>query len=458
MRIFVFCLLLTACIKYEIQGASYYVSTSGSDSNSGTILSPFKTINYGVSKLAAGDLLLVRDGTYAPTGVSGNGSYNVIYIASKNGTANSPIRIESYPGETVIVSGANLSGTGQRNGIHIAYCSYLTIKGITVQGVREYTNNNPNNPSEGWYGESNNHITIENCGSTRNGCGFRFDNNCDYIYYINCDSYDNYDYFGWYSSGGAGGYADGFRCNIAAGMHQYFIGCRAWSNSDDGWDHMAGGGYTEIRNCWAFNNGVSISGTSGDGMGFKLGFTTRGNETGFQRSLYNCVAAYNHSIGFDESMDQGTAMKMQLYNCIAYSNTKDAGFRFAQEAGSSTTTLRNNISWLNGPTNNRNYEGRSRNIQDHNTWNGIAVSASDFQSVTVSQLSAPRKADGSLPDITAFHLVSGSGLIDKGVNVGLPYSGSAPDLGPYEYINAVTKHLTIHGYHIKLDNNSVVIH
>jgi len=44
----------------------------------------------------------------------------------------------------------------------------------------------------------------------------------------------------------------------------------------------------------------------------------------------------------------------------------------------------------------------------------------------------PRKVDGSLPDITFGHLKAGSDLIDKGINVGLPYSGSAPDLGAFE--------------------------
>jgi hypothetical protein len=44
----------------------------------------------------------------------------------------------------------------------------------------------------------------------------------------------------------------------------------------------------------------------------------------------------------------------------------------------------------------------------------------------------PRKANGSLPDVQFGHLAPGSGLIDKGVNVGLPYNGAAPDLGPFE--------------------------
>jgi hypothetical protein len=411
----------------------YYVATTGSDSNPGTYDEPFLTIQHAVGLLSAGDTLYVRGGTYAPTSTSGNGSYSAVYISSLTGTALNPICIFAYPGEEPIISGTNMTGTGQRNGIQVAYCSYVHLRGITVRGVHEYTTSSPNNPAEGWYGESNEHITMEQCVSTQNGNGFRFDNDCDYIYYTNCDSYDNWDYFGWYSSGGAGGYADGFRCNIAAAMHQYFSGCRAWSNSDDGWDHMAGGGYTEITNCWAFSNGASISGTSGDGDGFKLGFTTRGTESGFQRSVYNCVSAFNGAIAFDESMDEGTAMLMRLYNCTAYSNTNDAGFRFAQPDGTSATTLRNNLAYLNGPTDNRNYEGRARNTEDHNTWDGgVTVTNADFSSIDVSELAAARKTDGSLPDVTFLHLVTGSDLIDKGVDVGISYLGTAPDLGAFE--------------------------
>jgi hypothetical protein len=46
----------------------------------------------------------------------------------------------------------------------------------------------------------------------------------------------------------------------------------------------------------------------------------------------------------------------------------------------------------------------------------------------------PRQADGSLPEINLLHLVSTSGLIDKGLNLGYSFSGTAPDLGAFEYI------------------------
>jgi hypothetical protein len=37
-----------------------------------------------------------------------------------------------------------------------------------------------------------------------------------------------------------------------------------------------------------------------------------------------------------------------------------------------------------------------------------------------------------LPDVDFLHLASGSDLIDGGVDVGLDFDGSAPDLGAFE--------------------------
>ena len=47
-------------------GATYYVATSGSDTTgNGTVASPWKTIGYGISRMAGGDTLVVQAGTYA---------------------------------------------------------------------------------------------------------------------------------------------------------------------------------------------------------------------------------------------------------------------------------------------------------------------------------------------------------------------------------------------------------
>ena len=60
------------------------------------------------------------------------------------------------------------------------------------------------------------------------------------------------------------------------------------------------------------------------------------------------------------------------------------------------------------------------------------IADNDFVSIDASALKGPRKSDGSLPDIDYLRLESGSDLVNAGVDLGLPYTGAAPDIGPFE--------------------------
>lgn len=52
---------------------------------------------------------------------------------------------------------------------------------------------------------------------------------------------------------------------------------------------------------------------------------------------------------------------------------------------------------------------------------------------SVTLLMGTRQSDGSLPNLgNYFKLAQSSDAIDGGINVGLPYKGTAPDLGPFE--------------------------
>ncbi|MCX6028766.1 MAG: hypothetical protein NT169_05630 [Chloroflexi bacterium] len=73
-------------------------------------------------------------------------------------------------------------------------------------------------------------------------------------------------------------------------------------------------------------------------------------------------------------------------------------------------------------------------IQPNNSWTlPVTANAADFRSLAADLAAAPRQADGSLPPNDFARLVADSDLIDKGVDVGLPYFGSAPDLGAFEW-------------------------
>jgi len=78
-------------------------------------------------------------------------------------------------------------------------------------------------------------------------------------------------------------------------------------------------------------------------------------------------------------------------------------------------------------------------VQQTNSWLApFSVSSVDFISIDTAGVRGPRKADGSLPDVSFMHLAQGSKLIDAGTDVGLPCVGGAPDLGAFEYGTATT--------------------
>jgi hypothetical protein len=164
----------------------------------------------------------------------------------------------------------------------------------------------------------------------------------------------------------------------------------------------------------------------GNGNGFKVG----GNASPGGATLIRCIST-GHKImsssnkGFDQNNGIGQVF---CYNCISYNDGR--GYSFPNNVDPRGANIfSNNISLSSGS----NSFG-SGTVFQTNTWNSISVSTSDFESVAVDSSKAERNADGSLPYMGGlFRLVNNSGLIDKGTDISLPYSGSAPDLGPFEY-------------------------
>ena len=96
----------------------------------------------------------------------------------------------------------------------------------------------------------------------------------------------------------------------------------------------------------------------------------------------------------------------------------------------SSHKLRNNIAAAPG----RDIVSFNGGTDTFNSWTlPVEVTAADFVSMDKAQGLLPRNADGSLPSATFVRLADGSDLIDRGEDVGLPFGGSAPDLGAYEW-------------------------
>lgn len=99
-----------------------YVSTSGSDSNTGLSESvPFKTISKAVSIAKAGDTVYVKGGIY-----------NERITMSYSGTLDKPIILQSYENETPVIDGTNISASYSAL-IRISSKSYIKIIGFEIR-------------------------------------------------------------------------------------------------------------------------------------------------------------------------------------------------------------------------------------------------------------------------------------------------------------------------------------
>jgi len=98
-------------------GKVYYVATTGSDANPGTISAPFRTFAKGISKLAPGDELQIFGGRYTQQ-----------VIIQKSGTANSPITIKPVAGQQVVIDGAMVRKRG-----FLVEGSYITLENFEVK-------------------------------------------------------------------------------------------------------------------------------------------------------------------------------------------------------------------------------------------------------------------------------------------------------------------------------------
>ncbi len=386
----------------ESRSATYYVATNGNDLNPGTFQLPFATPQRAVTNtaLAPGDIIYVRGGVYM---------LNSPVKPAKHGAATNYIRLWAYPGETPIFDFSPMSTAEKALDVRR---NFWHVKGIVVRFA----------PDNGIFVAGLSNI-IEGC--VAHDCkndGFALGSTttrCTNAIILNCDSYRNFQP----SSGGNNG--DGFAAKSGAGPGNMFIGCRAWHNSDDGWDFYYNTNCPVVlSNCWAFLNGYDLWGVgtnfSGNGNGFKLG----GAGTRAGHFLTNCVAFCNASKGFDHNHSQAG---QTIVNCTGYSNR--VNFSFYETPVVGTNLLINNVAFERTAT-----SLDPTTIQISNSWQHFTVTTSDFCSIDISLALEPRGSDYNLPTNAFLRLAPGSKLIDAGVNVSLPYHGAAPDLGAFEYV------------------------
>ena len=402
MRTVMLAIVGLSLVAPQLSAGTYYVSTAGDDAYPGTIDLPFKTIPRGVTAAFVGDTIFVRGGIHV---------YNTTINISKQGMDSSWFYLLAFPGERPFLDFSSMPTSTNLRGINLSG-TYWHIKGFDI-----YRAGDNGMLLRGHYN------VIEFCSFFENrDTGLQLSNGASNNRIINCDSYYNVDT--------TQGNADGFAPKLDVGTGNYFYGCRAWQNSDDGWDgylRPSNGVITTIENSWCFMNGYLKTGlpSVGNGNGYKMGGGDNGNADSLRHImiLRNCLAFDNRVKGYDQNNNRGS---MVLLNCTGYRN--GTNYSVGQVLASEESLVVKNCAALgsSGPI-------ASFAIQQTNSWmSPFVVTTEDFVSVDTAGMRAPRKPDGSLPDITFMHLAQGSDLIDAGTDIGLPFNGTAPDLGCFE--------------------------
>jgi hypothetical protein len=363
-------LLVLAAMTVPAMAAEYYLAADGNDTDPGSAAKPLATISKAGSLLKAGDTLWIRGGTYRAQPCT---------KLKQSGTEQAPIRILAAQGARPVLE----FGVAKGPGITIQG-AFWYVKGLTVtkafgNGIRLI---DPNA----------HHITLENVTAWANGnTGFHIDKGVHDNTLLNCDSYENYD------APKHGQDADGFAAKHDIGLGNRFVGCRAWNNSDDGFDCYFAGNPVTFENCYAWGNGVDLwkdTAFEGNGTGFKLGKLKGSHQ------VIRCAAWDQPQRGFDLN---GNTSGVTVTNCTAFRCKVNFYFSGAKE-NVEKNVLRNNISF-DGP------DKIDPKVDDkNNSWNtpGLELTKADFQSLDPNSLQGPRGPDGSLPKGLFLHLVPGS--------------------------------------------------
>lgn len=233
--------------------ATYYVSTSGSDSAAGGVTTPWLTLQHAVSSVEPGDTINVESGTYVGCRIG------------ISGTEASPITLQAAAEASVVVSGAgpsNVHGSTIEIENFSSTVSYWTISGLTAQNASLYA---------GIDVRSSNNITITNCICTNNYSFGIFSGTANHLTINNCTASNSQTAHGIYLSN-SGNYATITGCTV--------------SNNDACGIEFNGGGGTMTGNVVA-DNFIYGNGAIG---GAALNFDGFINSQVYNNLLYNNAA------------------------------------------------------------------------------------------------------------------------------------------------------------------------
>jgi hypothetical protein len=120
--------ILFACLSgaFAQPNSSFYVSTTGNDSNPGTQTAPWRTVQHAADTVRAGSTVNVLGGVYE----------ELVSINKSGNAADGFITFRSYPGETAVLDAEHFTPSGRSAVLTIQSKSYVRIEGFEIRNFR----------------------------------------------------------------------------------------------------------------------------------------------------------------------------------------------------------------------------------------------------------------------------------------------------------------------------------
>ena len=424
-RHFLAILTLLTAIVTATDAKVIYVAPQGDDAAAGTIDAPLATLPAAYRLTEGGDTVCFRGGTYNVTDsqvMKIKGVYAFVFALEKAGTAEHRTCYMGYPGERPVFDFSALMLDGKhRFAAFYLGADYVHLRNFDIVGVPVRIKGHTQ--SECVSARRGSHCIVEDIAMHDGMAIGYYQKRGSHNLVVDCDAYNNYDD---YSEGPYGGNVDGFGCHVfdTFEVGNLFRRCRAWRNSDDGFDLISCAAPVEIDHCMAFYNGYCPSSnpadtvnfvSAGDGNGFKAGGwgmnkrKTKCPDVCPSHYIHHSLAYRNKAHGFyanhhlaGNTWENNTSCgNRSNYNMLNRKNTFEA-----IDVPGYDHSLANNVSWT---FTDASLGGHLINIDPdritltNNSFapsvSSVEVTAEMFVSTSVSLLFTRRLPDGRLPSI-----------------------------------------------------------